>query len=139
MSVRHELEKIYDKHGYLTAEIVVAELSSPEHPLHGYLTWDDKRAAEQWRLEQAASLIRSVQIERVDPSDPKIRQYLSVQVPPEQNRVYERTDKIASDPVLRQIMLKSMERDWKALQAKYGHFQEFAEMVLGSISEPVSA
>ena len=35
-------------------------------PIHEYFTWDDHKAADQQRLQEAAYLLRSIQIEYVD-------------------------------------------------------------------------
>jgi hypothetical protein len=40
-----------------------------------------------------------------------------------------------SDPITRQIVLAQMEREWKALRARYGQLAEFAEMVARSVQE----
>jgi len=51
-----------ERAGKLTAEDVVAAARKRESPLHGCFEWDDNKAAECWRLEQARGLIRSVQV-----------------------------------------------------------------------------
>lgn len=62
-TVELELEKIRLKGGgVLTPDAVVASAKRATSPLHGYFTWDNDAAAEQWRREQARALIRSVQV-----------------------------------------------------------------------------
>ena len=56
------LQRIYEQHGELTAELVVDEARKPASPLHERFEWNDMRAAEQYRLEQARRLVRSVHI-----------------------------------------------------------------------------
>lgn len=51
-----------ERSGKLTAHDVVRAARNPESPLHSCFEWDDSKAAEQWRLEQARSLIRSVEV-----------------------------------------------------------------------------
>lgn len=60
-AVRRAL-KALERAGKLTAEDVVSAARDPESPLHAFFEWDDARAADAWRLEQARTLIRSVQI-----------------------------------------------------------------------------
>jgi len=55
--VDHELERIYKKHGVVTVEIVLKESSKPTHPLHDYFEWNDRAAAEKYRIVQCYSLI----------------------------------------------------------------------------------
>lgn len=44
--------------GKLTPDAVVKEATKKESPLHSYFLWDDKRAAHEFRKEQARELIR---------------------------------------------------------------------------------
>ncbi len=55
--VDSELDRIMKKHGSLTAQIMVEEARNPKSRLHGYFLWDDKEAAEKYRLVQAQSMI----------------------------------------------------------------------------------
>lgn len=49
--------------GRLLPVDVVNAARDPASPLHSHFTWDDKEAAERYRLEQARTLIRSVKVE----------------------------------------------------------------------------
>lgn len=55
--IDRELERIYKKHKVVTVDIVLSEAGKPTHPLHSYFEWDDKAAAEKYRIVQAYSLI----------------------------------------------------------------------------------
>lgn len=48
--------------GRLTPDAVVAAASDPQSPLHNRFEWDDSKAAHQFRLEQARTLIRGVKM-----------------------------------------------------------------------------
>jgi hypothetical protein len=61
-----------DRRGRLTAEQVVEEARPQSSPLHGCFEWDDSKAAESWRIEQARDLIKRVKIV-VEIEDKKIR------------------------------------------------------------------
>jgi hypothetical protein len=52
-----ELDRILKRHGTLTAELMVDEARDPKSRLHRYFQWDDKRAADEYRLAQARSMI----------------------------------------------------------------------------------
>ena len=58
--VAEELERIYAAHGKITPRILVDEARSG--PLHPAFTWDQARAADLRRLDEARSLIKSVHI-----------------------------------------------------------------------------
>lgn len=48
--------------GRLTADAVVAAAAKKDSVLHALFEWDSKKAAHQYRLDQARSLIRSVRV-----------------------------------------------------------------------------
>lgn len=63
-AVEARLEQLAQKNaGRLTPEAVVEDARNPRSPLHSFIDWDDKKAAHQWRLDQARALIRSVRVE----------------------------------------------------------------------------
>jgi len=58
-----ELERIRKSYGTLTASAVVDEARPETAPLHrAFSTWDVEEAAEQFWLQEARTIIRSVQI-----------------------------------------------------------------------------
>lgn len=69
-AVRRALRAL-ERSGRLTPGDVVEAGRDPESPLHPMFEWDDGKAAERWRLEQARSLIRSVTI-RVEISEDRV-------------------------------------------------------------------
>ena len=60
-----ELKRMEDKRGRLTPQEIVEAARPEDSILHGCFEWDDGKAAEAWRLEQARELIRRVKIEVV--------------------------------------------------------------------------
>ncbi len=46
--------------GLVTPEQIVRHACHPENPLHRLFEWDDTKAAEQFRLEQARNILRSL-------------------------------------------------------------------------------
>lgn len=57
-----ELERIREANGGLRPEGVVAAATNPSSPLHPCFEWDDTRAGDLYRRQQAASLIRSIRV-----------------------------------------------------------------------------
>jgi hypothetical protein len=55
-----EIQKL--RGGILRPKDVVEEARPRSSPLHSYFTWDNGKAAEQWRLEEARRLIVSVRV-----------------------------------------------------------------------------
>lgn len=52
-----ELDRLMKKHGTVTAQLMVDEARDPKSKLHKYFLWDDREAAEKYRLVQAQSMI----------------------------------------------------------------------------------
>jgi hypothetical protein len=142
VSLRDELQAIYDQHGRLTPELVVQVARPRGHPLHDRV-FDraPKQAAEAWYRHRAHELIRSVRVvyRDADEAGPErsVRAYHAVPTPA--GPVYEPAEMVALDPFQRQLLLRQMERDWKALRARYGMFAEFAELVAGDLAAAAEA
>jgi hypothetical protein len=63
-AIAARLEKLAKLNGgRITPDAVVRDAKDIKSPLHDQFTWDDAEAAQQWRLEQARQLIRSVRVE----------------------------------------------------------------------------
>jgi len=58
--VGKRLDYLYEKHNYLTPEIVVTDAKNKESELHPIFEWNDKKAAAEHRKAQARALIRSI-------------------------------------------------------------------------------
>lgn len=131
MSLRDQLQEIYDRRGELTPALVVEEARDEQHPLHDRFEWDDAIAAEAWRREQAHELIRSVRVvyREADDTSPEksVRAFHAVRT--ERGHVYEPAEEIREDEFKRQLVLRDMEREWRALQRRYEGFAEFVDMV----------
>lgn len=128
-NLRDELLKVRDKHGVLTPDTLLKEAKRKNHPLHDRFEWDDETAAHKYRIEQAHELIQKVKMEYVDGKgrETSIRSFHAVRT--DSGFVYEPAEEIAADPVLTKLVLLDMQREWQSLQARYGHFQEFVDMV----------
>lgn len=135
MSLRDELEEVRRQHGRLTPEVVVDVARPKTHPLHDRFEWNNTVAGEAWRRQQAHDLIRSVRVTYRQPTEhssgDSVRAYHAI--PSDDGWHYEPAEDVAADPILSAIVLAEMEREWKALHRRYGHFAEFAALVVASI------
>ena len=61
-AIREYLAALYEKHGRLTPAVIVKDARRPTSILHDQFEWDDGKAAQQWREEQARVLIRSIRV-----------------------------------------------------------------------------
>lgn len=136
MSLRDALQAVFDERGLLTGEAVVSAWSSPDHPEHDRLTWDDSIAGHRYRVVEAAHLIRSVKItyRKSDKTPERATRYWQV-VRGEDSTSYVPAHEVARDPVLTQLVLMDMQREWKQLRDRYSQFKEFAEMVAQYLDE----
>ena len=78
------LAEIESQDGQLTAQSVVDAARPKRAPLHDAFEWDNTVAADEWRREQARSIIKSIQIvvvEEEGEEQPEVRPiYFNVQM-----------------------------------------------------------
>ena len=79
--LKEEVEAIRKANGgFLTPEKLVQAAKSKDSYLHRFFTWDDSRAAQLYRLDQARHLVRRIYIEikGLDEKVVRIRDYASL-------------------------------------------------------------
>ena len=139
MSLRDQLQHIYEQNGTLTPNLVVEAAKPKNHPLHDRFEWDDKVAGHQFRLVQAAKMIRSVKVvyrEGTETEEPRsVRAFPAVRAEQGTPAAYMPVEDVAADPELSALVLREMEREWKQLHRRYGHLQEFIALVEASLDE----
>lgn len=133
MSLREQLQSIYDEHGRLTAALVVDTAKPKTHPLHGrYHALADREAAYEYRKVLAAKDIRSVRVvyREANEREPErsVRAFHAVR-DEDGNGSYEPVERVVRDEFLSRLLMADMEREWKALRRRYEHFDEFWQMV----------
>lgn len=129
-TLREQLQAIYDRNDALTSELVVEEASKPDHPLHSRFNWDNEEAGHQWRLHQAAELIRSVKITfRDKETDEERTTRVFHAIRSDTGHTYQPIEKIVANPVTQEILLRDMEREWRQMYARYKNLEAFAAMV----------
>lgn len=57
-----ELDRIYKRDGSVSPQAVVDDNRPEGAPLHGCFEWDDAKAAEKYRCNQASHIIRNVSV-----------------------------------------------------------------------------
>ena len=58
-----EIERIEAVYGTISPEVIVNEAAKVDNPLHQYFQWDDEKAANNYRLQQARVLINNIEVE----------------------------------------------------------------------------
>lgn len=133
--LRDSLQAILVETGRLTPGAVVDAARPESHPLHNRFEWDNAVAGEGYRRMQAQQLIRSVKVvysagTETD-SAKSVRSFIAVPGP--DGSSYQPVEDVALDEFTRELVLREMERDWKALHRRYATFAEFAELVRASL------
>lgn len=135
MSLREQMQKVYDTHGKLTPAIVVDEASDPDHPLHNRFEWDDSIAGGKYRESQAAEMIRQITVVYAEESDgtkKRVRAFHAVSRP--DGNTYVPVEEIAQNEFSRQLLLQEAERAWKDLKRKFGDLDEFMARVKAELA-----
>lgn len=136
--LRTALTEIYQARGELTPQIVVDEARPKNAPLHDRFEWNDKLAGEAYRRVQAQALIRTVKLEFTSKSTGErmsIRAWQSVREAGDAEREgYAPTEEIVQDDVSLKILLRQCEREIGDVKRKYGHLNEFADLMRAAIA-----
>lgn len=114
--------------GELTPQDVLADAKNHNSPLHSFFEWDDGEAAEQYRLQQARGLIRSVVAIYTSEDKPATRVRAYVHVPEKGAPHYRETGHAMSQERTRDLVLQ---RAWGELQAwkkRYKDLRQFADL-----------
>lgn len=130
--VHTELEAIRQRDGHISPEAVLRQACADDNPMHEEFIWDDSEAAHAYRLEQARSLIRSIEVVYEDAPTKVVRAYSVVSAPPEyqtHRKVYTDTREALTDPVTRAEILATAIREALAFRRKYADLQELSKVI----------
>lgn len=129
MSYLNELELIRNKNGgILRPEDVVEFAKNPKTALHKKFTWDNDKAAHEYRLWQARELIR-VSVNILPQNNKPFRAYVSL-VDDRKNPGggYRALVDVMADGELREKLLEQAIKDMRGFQKKYKALKELASV-----------
>ncbi len=124
-----ELERIrVHNNGRLESHSVVEEARPETSPLHKAFEWDDTKAADAWRVEQAGYLIRhiAVSIQKGDGEAVPIRAFVSVVR--DEDRSYTSIEHALSDQELRIQVVAQAWAELEAWRKRHAELIEFAKV-----------
>ena len=131
MSLRDQLQAVYDEHGRLTPAAVVDTARPADHPLHGRFEWDNAVAGDAYRLDQARRLIRSVRVVYREADEKEsartVRAFHAIR--DEEGMAYRPVEEIVENQIATKILLQDMQREWLQLKRRYGMFEEFLQLI----------
>lgn len=116
------IEQLIVERGEARPEAVVDLARNPDNPLHPCFEWDDTKAAEAHRIDQARYVLRAVVIVRDSASDTTIRAFVS----PEREGGYRTIEAVMSDPTSRDLLIEQARRDLEAFSRKYQALEELS-------------
>jgi hypothetical protein len=118
-----QIELMRIKAGFVTPEMLVKKAKAKSSPLHGCFTWDDKKAGELRRLDEARFLLRMVTVEIETDDEPvTTRAFVSVSDDP----VYTTIASAMSDSDMRESLLNQAKKELRSFKSKYAQLKELA-------------
>lgn len=130
LEARQELELIRsrNKDGILFPEDVVKFARNSKTALHKFFEWDDNKAAENYRLAQARSIIR-VTVEIIgDVSTEPVRTYVSLPSDRKSDGGYRHMAEVVEDQVMLEELFAEAQRELEAFRKKYQKLAAVSEM-----------
>lgn len=122
-----ELKRIaIENDGILQPETVVEEARPRSSPLHSRFTWDNTKAAHEYRLWQARQLIRVV-VDVIEGVEGKHEVFVSLTTDRKESGYRVVTD-VLSDTDLRRQMLHDAMMELRMFQKKYIRLKELASV-----------
>lgn len=118
------MEELSQTEEGLTAQTLLDASRPKNSPLHNEFEWDNREAAEKYRLHQAGYIIRSIVIV-ADETKPAV--YTRAVVTVEDGK-YEPTQLILRDEGKREKLLAIALRDLRAYERRYNNLAELAPL-----------
>ena len=113
--------------GQLHPQAVVAGARDPKSVLHPHFEWNEAKAAEAHRMDQARALIRSIRV--IDEEDDQRRPaFLSIRA--DDGIGYRAFRDVIASVDLRERLLAQAQRDLDSWTLRYRELREIVELVL---------
>lgn len=114
--------------GELTPKDVLDDARHDNSPLHSFFEWDEGAAAEQYRLQQARGLIKSVVAIYVHDDKPAVRTKMFVHINEPSAPHYRETSHAMSQSKTRKLVLERAWREFQQWRKRYADLKEFADL-----------
>jgi len=128
-SVKDELLYLAELNdGIINPHDVVEYASDPQTCLHSKFTWDDSKAASEYRLEQARKIIR-LEFEIIHSDSQEVgetRLFVSLSEDRKPKGGYRVVSEILTDEDMRQKMLRDILQELIRIKSKYKSIKELA-------------
>ena len=125
--VGEEIERLEQKNGKVTPAEMVKEAKPKKSPLHNLFEWDDKKAADAYRLQTARQVLCALYV--VNPDRPKERAFVNVELRAETRQgTFVNVNAAMTDEITRDIVLQNAISELKAFKNKYKRLSELAKV-----------
>lgn len=127
--VGEQLKTLADEHGDQLTPTLIVEAARPEDtPLHRLFEWNNDRAAELYRRQQARRVMQSIEVIPNADSSPRKMFVAVVEKKPsgDVSKVYVSTERAMSDVELTLQILNAAMDFIESFRSRYGQFKELA-------------
>lgn len=135
------LEKIRERNNGITDDGILAAAKAKNHVLHGWFEWDESKAANEHRRNQARTLIRSFEVVYVEQPDMKTRAYeveTKSTKPAEHRTVYTTTEEVLANPESRDRLIADAIRMAMEFRRRFRMLHEM-ERVMEEIDKAIES
>lgn len=137
------IEKIRSsKGGACSADDVVAAARSARNPLHNLFEWDDSQAAHEYRLQQARTVLRALEVTYKEREHEPTRAFEVVvkerksDKPSEAKTLWSSHEQAVSDPRSREALIAEAVQQLMAWRRRFKMLNEF-DRLLGAIDAAI--
>lgn len=140
---REPIEEIIEKHGYVTPQLMVEAAKDRKNPLHRYFEWDDRQAAQRFRVHQARMILSHVMIE-IRPGL-ETRAFVNVRVddsdPDAPTSRWQPVEEVMKQPKLKAQLLATALEELESFRHRYQTLRQLADVhrVIGKVLARVKA
>lgn len=124
-----EVERLESEHQHkLSPEEIVRAAESASSPLHPAFEWNDERAAQRYRIDQARQLLAMIDVVIIKPDQTEAAIRAFVSVASDEGRGYVATTHALADPDMRKLVIHRAWVELKAWQQRHAELSEFGEI-----------
>lgn len=121
------LQKIYNRDGKVSPQVVVDEAQPENAPLHPAFEWDNEIAANEYRKDQARHVIRHIRIIPAKEEEPK-RVWASIRSDETSEREYHPVTEIVKSEDMYARMMTQCFQELVSIKAKYRELWKAGEL-----------
>ncbi len=116
--------------GNLKPEAVHEAAKNRRSPLHRHFEWDDAKAADAYRVDQARGIIRLIKaVEITDGGRELYAGPAFVSIYDGRRRTYKAIGEVVTNTRLQLLVMQQAIRDLEAWEKRYGEFEEICQLV----------